>query len=460
MMPNSKRYFLLSSAYLTLVFCFHHYGFSQDVESNIVNGTAEFLTERANDNFFYIFENKLKDNELLNTFFPATYRILKTTGLQILLTNRDVWDKSIKNDLSKIVEHSFGILNRKTGVLPVDKMQYIDYVLTNIQGVSLNIDGKSYPLNQMAINLPQEHKNIYNHIYTKFEILSRNLESIKSFSLLTINTNIGALDSIQNTLIELGGILNNKYYSLGNADGLKKSIDSLTNLVSSINEIAEYVRIISDENQKNTYRALNVFNMIEYVATNLPNESFISDNFKDVYDEYFDGFKSFALFFTQLSEAQSKNEVKAILNTVMVPSVSFGTKRDDANHFFLSSYWGISGGVEVQDLNNKNIFGYYGITAPIGIEYSWGMEKNGSLSLFISILDFAPAVNSQLFNANTETKLKDIVSPGAYLVYGMSEIPIAVSLGYFHSKSVRVNMSQRHHIIVSIAFDMPLMIFY
>ena len=373
MMPNSKRYFLLSSAYLTLVFCFHHYGFSQDVESNIVNGTAEFLTERANDNFFYIFENKLKDNELLNTFFPATYRILKTTGLQILLTNRDVWDKSIKNDLSKIVEHSFGILNRKTGVLPVDKMQYIDYVLTNIQGVSLNIDGKSYPLNQMAINLPQEHKNIYNHIYTKFEILSRNLESIKSFSLLTINTNIGALDSIQNTLIELGGILNNKYYSLGNADGLKKSIDSLTNLVSSINEIAEYVRIISDENQKNTYRALNVFNMIEYVATNLPNESFISDNFKDVYDEYFDGFKSFALFFTQLSEAQSKNEVKAILNTVMVPSVSFGTKRDDANHFFLSSYWGISGGVEVQDLNNKNIFGYYGITAPIGIEYSWGL---------------------------------------------------------------------------------------
>jgi hypothetical protein len=147
-----------------------------------------------------------------------------------------------------------------------------------------------------------------------------------------------------------------------------------------------------------------------------------------------------------------------------MPSVSFGTKRECSNHVFISSYWGLSAGIESinhsLDLKRANTGGYFGLTAPIGLEYSWGLGKSGSISLFGSILDFGPVVNSQLSGANSDMRLKDVVAPGLYAVYGIAELPIAVSVGYFHSKSARGDSSPQHHITLNIVFDMPLMILY
>ncbi len=471
-MKGKPFYILLSSILMLIPF---RYSFSQNqsqnVENKIVNGTAEFLTERANENFFYIFENKLKDNELLKNFFPSTYQMLSITHLKILLTNKDIWDNSIKKDLSQVAENFFKTINEESKVLPVGERGYIDLLLEQVQGVEIKIGNDTYQLNAQPLIRNKNVKFIYNSIYSKFDELKNVGAKIKNLASNNIKSIIDNKDSIHTKIKEviasidnLESIYNSKDFELIGIEEFQSTLDKLKSTLNDISELYGLAQVVMDTSKSNTYRVLSSFKIIEYIAEKLPDGTFSSPKIKKKYEQYFNNFKLYALFFAQLSEAQSKDEVKSILTSVTLPPVSFGTKRDNSKHIFISSYWGLSLGIESinHELNFKkqNTLGYTGLTAPIGLEHSWGLGKNGSISIFASILDFGPVVNSQLFDSDSNMKLKDIISPGIYFVYGIPEMPLAISIGYFHSKAARLSSSLQHHITLNIVFDMPLMIFY
>lgn len=446
-------------------------GQTQNMESSIVNGTAEFLTDRANDNFLYIFETKLQGNDFLKDMFPNTCRMLKNARLQVLLTNKDIWDKSVRKDLLDIAGNSLNIINKDISVLPIEKMRYIEYLLTNIQGIEIQIGSDTFPINAQPLLKSDQIKQSYKSVYDKFENLQNAFAQLSKMSFQEIHVFVqnkdtlnATLDTLSLSLDSIGSIFHSKDYTILNADRFRKTIDSMQVLVRIVSELFKLVQIIADEKMGNTYRVLNSFDLLEYVAMKLPDSAFASSKLRDDYNNSFKRFKSYALFFAQLSEAKSKDEVKMILASATMPPVSFGTKREYSNHVFISSYWGLSAGIEtihhMFDLKKVNTGGYFGLTAPIGLEYSWGLGKSGSISAFASILDFGPVVNSQLSATNSDMRLKDVVSPGLYFMYGISEVPIAVSIGYFHAKSARSDSSPQHHITLNIVFDMPLMILY
>jgi len=78
-------------------------GFSQTQTKEAdpwVNGVTEFLLERANDNYMYIFERKLASNSFLNKYLPKTLGVAQAGDLRLLLTNRELWKNAVEDDLS------------------------------------------------------------------------------------------------------------------------------------------------------------------------------------------------------------------------------------------------------------------------------------------------------------------------------------------------------------------------
>ncbi len=87
----------------------------------------------------------------------------------------------------------------------------------------------------------------------------------------------------------------------------------------------------------------------------------------------------------------------------------------------------------------------FGVSAPIGLSFNYGLKQYGSLSLFASLFDIGAIVDYQLRNdsipvtATTTTpvikkdysiKLGQIVSPGIYVVYGLfKNVPLSIGVG-------------------------------
>lgn len=68
-----------------------------------VKGVSEFLMGRFQENYFYIFELRLKENELFKQYFPVTYGYAASGDLKYLLrANNGIWEESIEADIKKL----------------------------------------------------------------------------------------------------------------------------------------------------------------------------------------------------------------------------------------------------------------------------------------------------------------------------------------------------------------------
>src|SRR5882672_152471 len=64
-----------------------------------VKGTTDFLLDRANDNYVYIFQKKLEANPLLQKYLPETLRIVKAGDIQSLIMHKELWRSALRRDL-------------------------------------------------------------------------------------------------------------------------------------------------------------------------------------------------------------------------------------------------------------------------------------------------------------------------------------------------------------------------
>ncbi len=155
----------------------------------------------------------------------------------------------------------------------------------------------------------------------------------------------------------------------------------------------------------------------------------------------------YGLFMANMVNAKTADEVSSVLENAALPVGSSSIKKNSAFNISVQSYLGGFARIGSLKYDNNNAWSSrYGVTAPIGIAFSWGLAKNmGSVSLFASLLDLGAIADYQLkaetvatpdgtdstvINKDYTVKLGQIFSPGAFVVYGLPwSLPLALGVG-------------------------------
>lgn len=148
--------------------------------------------------------------------------------------------------------------------------------------------------------------------------------------------------------------------------------------------------------------------------------------------EELDKMLKYGTFFATIAEADNADQVAQAIEAVAMPVGGSILKKHSEWSFEFNAYTGIAIGQEY--LQNTDPGRFIAISAPVGINLSYGLDQYGSLSLFVPLIDVG-ALASFRFKDPTTTdlpklSLNNIVAPGGYLVYGFGrDIPISVGIG-------------------------------
>jgi hypothetical protein len=144
-----------------------------------------------------------------------------------------------------------------------------------------------------------------------------------------------------------------------------------------------------------------------------------------------------------VASAQSSDEVKKAIEAAALPvgsaSIKKNTRCNIAVNAYVGGYYGgaytkvPSGGFPHKYLTSPT----YGLTAPIGVSFSWGIpcknNNNSSISILLQLIDVGALVNFYLIHGdstamptNFKVNLVDIFAPGMQLSYGFPRIPVSL----------------------------------
>jgi hypothetical protein len=184
-------------------------------------------------------------------------------------------------------------------------------------------------------------------------------------------------------------------------------------------------------------------------------------------------------FVAAVSQAQNSDEVKQAIESVALPSGSSRIKRESKYNVALNAYVGIFGGHEfIKGVDDTKFINTFGIAAPIGVSFSVGgikkTESKGgkSWSALLSFIDLGAVTAYRFTNDSTTEKLptielKDIVSPGLFISYGLGKCPISINGGFQYGALLRKVSSDVNTIgnaywraSLSVCVDIPILNFY
>ena len=136
----------------------------------------------------------------------------------------------------------------------------------------------------------------------------------------------------------------------------------------------------------------------------------------------------YGTFAATVAKAENSDDVQNAIESIALPAGSSRVKRESKTNISINAYCGFFGG---RNFGSKSAYNSFGITAPVGIATSFGI-KHSSLSAFVSLIDFG-AITAFRFKNDTTTVskilLKDIVSPGLFLSWGLPNCPISINAG-------------------------------
>lgn len=150
----------------------------------------------------------------------------------------------------------------------------------------------------------------------------------------------------------------------------------------------------------------------------------------------------YANFMAAIAEANSPEEMERAIELFALPPGSSEAKKPLGRFSVaLNAYTGFAWGREYLegDESPKRIMA---LTAPVGLSFSAGLGKAGSLGAFVPLIDIG-AVTAYRFNDNSSGDLPEltwsnILSPGLYIVYNTpGKWPIALGYGAQLGPSLR-----------------------
>lgn len=466
----------------TIIFAVH---LSAGSTSDRINGVAQFLIDRANDNYLYIFEKKIKENEKLNCYFPNTVENLEIAGLKELLYSHQLWEESLKKDMDILATRSTVSSIEKLFNVSGQAITIADTYAKLMLNVQVKYKGDIYPVNSIPLNASDELKALLNGFYNSAAEITTALYRFKEYKtdnlcntpLLDYNTftkEIEVLFELDKKLQQLyNHIEQNKDSILISSFGLA-DVKRLLNLSEDQdgnieNSVVNYIKVGSaaalqsygsDEikTQINSIKnVISVFNNSENTMTVKVVQALKEIQHSGIIeDDILSAMKKYILFFAQISDAQSADQVNEILKAYTLPSTSFFEKRKPGEHWMISSYLGASGAYSnAPDVENKQ--DWFGVFAPIGFEYARGMSCGASWSIMISPFDFGYPITLKLNGIESEVEFNQIIAPSIAVSYGFAEYPLTLGAGYQKGRSINANNTEER-ILLFLAFDMPLWI--
>ena len=148
-------------------------------------------------------------------------------------------------------------------------------------------------------------------------------------------------------------------------------------------------------------------------------------------------------FVNDVAVSDSPEAYEKAIEAFVLPVGSSSLKEKAKSYYAINSFPGLLGGVEINnDIDNS---GFIGFTAPVGLYLQpWGSGTSfiNSFGIFLPLIDIAAPVRLRLDDSNeTETlpdfEFKDILAPGAYLVFGIRNSPFAFNLGIQYGPKLR-----------------------
>ncbi|OWY18939.1 hypothetical protein B6N25_16100 [Sphingobacteriales bacterium TSM_CSS] len=181
----------------------------------------------------------------------------------------------------------------------------------------------------------------------------------------------------------------------------------------------------------------------------------------------------YSMFIANVAGAQNSQELHWALETAALPTGSARVKRESLINISLNAYAGpFAGGEYLLNSPTTDAWGgIVGFAAPIGIAFSTGLAGAGSLSLLASFLDVGALVSYRFSDPNTgdlpEVTFKNMLAPGAYVVYGVPKSPLSLGVGVQYgpqTRKVTVNsvesQTSAYRIGVFAGIDIPFLNFY
>ncbi len=214
-----------------------------------------------------------------------------------------------------------------------------------------------------------------------------------------------------------------------------------------------------------------------------------------------------AAIFQDIISAGNSQELSKVIETYAMAPGSYKLKRRSSFSIDLNAYFGVYAGVEwAKKDSSVNKYssgaGVFGITAPIGISFSWAGyandmdEKAGgytvkrrkklfsttytsasvkrfkgtSHTLSLGIIDIGAVVSYRLSNSDASKPLPDklrwgqVLSPSLFYRYGIRNTPLTLSGGVQFAPLLRTignqNASNTWRASIGIIMDLPLLNFY
>ena len=97
-------------------------------------------------------------------------------------------------------------------------------------------------------------------------------------------------------------------------------------------------------------------------------------------------------FIASMAQAQSSDQIAAIIEAYALPTGSYSIKRNSSFNMALNSFMGLSGGGDILtrtiSADQDRAAWTAGLSAPIGLAFSWGTKNDQSFSLYTQAIRF------------------------------------------------------------------------
>jgi hypothetical protein len=206
------------------------------------------------------------------------------------------------------------------------------------------------------------------------------------------------------------------------------------------------------------------------------------------YDKYrYGSFKKVANFMNDVMVTNNSNDLSKVISSYASPPQSYRLKRTTRYSLDLNAYVGIVAGLEGFKYPQFS----YGLTAPIGLSFSWSgtnkpsdlrtIDNKGNMvylrgnsnSISLTFVDIGAVVRYR-FGAGSSQGLpqslsfSQFISPALQYHFGIRNTPLDVVFGYqylpklrtFDTQATKTGLSAVSFVNIGVVFDIPLLNLY
>ncbi len=470
----------------------------QSLSKLIIDATAQYLVQRAQQeitlSFFDKFKDKINDIEILKEIFPNLSLLLTSQDYFQIPSMGETWIRAVQEDLNSMPNNIYHYISSIDNFKDERNKELYNTFKIVLAIYKLHRQAK-HPAEIFPILLLELAKQKDSPVYENLYILNVMTQSLRSTDagkvwisineLMELNKEEKAIfiNLIYNDIIKQ---YNNNQHLLTKFEDIEDIFTEVLKIASLLNIIQEDLRSLQEENGKNintiymrylgnVYKIINdSFNFYCHLNDNV--SSFClkyGEHIKPILDnsvkmanaflakEYAAGFlyvihtlkqldlnvvdsksyrsiATYGNFLVDIVTADSTTQMKDIIAKYSMPNGSYTIKRKSPFSIDLNAYPGLYFAQERSDLAPSFA---YGITAPIGFSFTWGGDS-GSFSIFIPIVDIGAPFSYRWLNDSAEglpedIKISQILSLGAHATWGFKGSPFSLMVGVQHTPQLR-----------------------